>query len=552
MIKSFLLVLIFLFPAVSFGQSDLKALLNELDNAIKNRQQYMDQKELRIRQLRLRLKSSGMPLREIYDINNWLCNEYRPYKNDSAIRYAEHNLHIAESLGDKRLMFEAKLQRASLFSISGMYLEADRLLQGINSTELLGALKADYYQSCKDLYGNISTYNTSGSAKYRHLNGLYRDSLLGVLDTSSSRFQSVYAEKLSMGGRFAEARKIFLNQLQSIRPKTHEHAMVTSAIGNVYKNEGNVEMERKYFALSAISDIHNAIKENTSLQALAIALYEMGDLDHAYQYTKYSMEDAIFCNAPLRTIVISKMFPIIDAAHQTKINAQRKQLLRYLALISILSVCLIVAVIYVLKQMKKLKRGRLALGHANDLLQQLNQDLRMVNEQVSSVNNKLLESNRIKEEYIGNFLDLCSSYINKLEDYRKVMNKKASTGKLEELFKMLRSTDLIDNELKALYKNFDNIFLHLYPNFVEEFNKLLLDGEQFTLKAGELLNTELRIFALVRLGIHDSSRIANFLRCSMSTIYNYRTKVRNKAAVPREDFDRFVVEIGTMSTFYSK
>lgn len=547
--KFYILTLFFCLPVIAFSQSDLKSILNELDYTIGRSQFYMDKKELRIYQLKIKSELPGQSAREIYKINKLLSVEYRPYRTDSAIRYFQHNLEIANWLKDKTLISEARIQGASLYTISGMYLDADQMLSGINSQELSQHLKTEYYQSCKDLYDNIAAYNSTAIEKYEQLSALYRDSLLSILDKNSRRFQTVYAEKLHRQGRYAEARKILLHQLNIVAPKSHEHAIVASALGGVYRSENNKSMERKYFAISAISDIENAVKENTSLQALSIALYDLGDLDHAYKYIKYSMNDAVFCNAPLRTLLISKMFPIIDAAHQVKINKQRKQLLVYLFLISVLSVCLIVAVIYALRQLKKLRQGRVQINKANDLLKKLNQDLQLVNEEVSGVNGKLLESNKIKEEYIGNFLDLCSNYISKLEDYRKLLNKRATSGKTEELFKMLRSTDLIDGELKLLYRNFDDIFLHLYPDFVEEFNKLLLEGEQFILKPGEL-NTELRIFALLRLGIHDSSRIASFLRCSMSTIYNYRTKIRNKAAVPREEFDQFVVEIGTFSTAY--
>ncbi|MEQ7801328.1 DUF6377 domain-containing protein [Pedobacter sp. ASV1-7] len=550
MIKKYsLLTLLFFLSSGTYSQSKLKSLLAELDQTIERSDFYMKEKELKISQLKHKLKLPRLSVHEVYDLNTLLCNEYRPYKTDSAIRYIEHNLIISETLKNKTMIAEARLQRASLYAVSGMYIKAEKMLKSINSKELNQWLKADYYQSCKDLYSNIATYNSSAVKEYDELSTVYRDSLLNILDNDSKRFHAVYAEKLRVLGRFSEARKILLAQLDSVILKSHEHAMVTSALGILCKSEGNKEMERMYFAISAISDIENAVKENTSLQALAISLYEMGDLDHAYKYIKYSMDDAIFCNAPLRTLVISKMFPIIDAAHQAKIAQQKRQLWKYLILISFLSVCLIVAVVYALKQMKKIKSSRLEITHANLRLKELNQNLQQVNQEVTGANNKLLESNRIKEEYIGNFLDLCSNYVNKLEDYRRLLNKRATSGKTEELFKMLRSSDLIDEELKLLYRNFDDIFLHLYPDFVEQFNGLLVEGEQFLLKPGEL-NTELRIFALVRLGIQDGTRISEFLRCSMSTIYNYRTKVRNKAAVPREEFDRFVLEIGTISNMY--
>jgi len=141
---------------------------------------------------------------------------------------------------------------------------------------------------------------------------------------------------------------------------------------------------------------------------------------------------------------------------------------------------------------------------------------------------------------------MCSSYINKLEDYRKSLNKKATKGNREELFKILKSTSIIEDELAELYRNFDTIFLNLYPTFVEEFNDLLINEEQVELKDHEKLNTELRIFALIRLGITDSVKIAAFLRYSLSTIYNYRTKARNKAAVSRDEFEKMVMKIGAI------
>ena len=96
------------------------------------------------------------------------------------------------------------------------------------------------------------------------------------------------------------------------------------------------------------------------------------------------------------------------------------------------------------------------------------------------------------------------------------------------------------------YKNFDAIFLHVYPSFVSDFNELLLPEERIVLKEGELLNTELRIYALVRLGINDSVKIAELLHCSPQTVYNNRLKVRNKASVPKEQFAETVRLLGKM------
>ncbi|MCX2454024.1 DUF6377 domain-containing protein [Pedobacter sp. PLR] len=541
---------------------ELDSLLKELDQTIQYRKIYSDRREARISGLKQQLKSSGL-LKEktalskentdlskekIYNINSKLYQEYQPYQSDSAIKYVNSNLEIANLLKDQSKISESKLQLSALYAIAGMSMDAANILRSLHSDQLTTNLKIGYYQAYKDLYSNLAAYHNVNTGLYRQYNAAYRDSLLQILPKNSRNYNGVYAEKLSSSRKYKAAEKILLDLLAGVKTKNHEYAIWSSALGNVYKNLGNTPLQQKYFALSAISDIQNAIKENTSLQELAISLYETGDLDRSYRYIKCSMEDAIFCNAALRTIVISKIFPIIDVAHQTKAKQQRTQLLILLVLISVLSAGLIAAVIYVIRQMKKVEKSRLELQEVNHLLKTLNQDLQSVNQQLNASNSQLSEANRIKEEYIGNFLDLCSNYINKLEDYRKALNKKATTGSMETLLKMLKSTELMTTELKSLYKNFDDTFLHLYPDFVSAFNKLLVAEERFELKPGEL-NTELRIYALLRLGIHDSAKIAAFLRCSMSTIYNYRTKVRNKAIVPRENFEDYVKEIGTIAPF---
>lgn len=534
------LLLMFLFLS-SPAQPGINEILETLDKELKE-SKYISQKEQRIADLKLRLLENNSA-EEKYKIKDALFQEYRTFKTDSAIKYVKEKQNIAQSLNETYLVNECKLQLSYLYSITGMYIESNDLLNQLQKEKLNNTLKSGYYEARKTLYTTYNNQNPN-SSKYTSFNNLYRDSLLHSLNPGSNHYKTVLAEKLQFEGNFKEAKNVLFAVLENIEVNSHEHAIVTSAIGNLFKKEGNAEMQKKYFALSAISDIKNAIKENTSLQSLALVLFDSGDIERSYQYSKHSMEDAIFCNAPLRTLEISRLYPIIDSAYQQKVEKQKQQLLFYLTLISFLSIGLIIAIYYAIKQVKKLAKNRKELRHANEQLQLLNKDLQEVNAQIKTTNAKLSDTNRIKEEYIGNFLDLCSSYINKLEDYRKMLHKKASTGKTEELFTILKSNNLIELELKQLYKNFDNIFLHLYPNFIEEFNKLLLEEERFTVKADEILNTELRIFALIRLGIHDSSRIASFLRYSASTIYNYRTKVRNKAGVPRENFENLVMEIG--------
>jgi len=329
--------------------------------------------------------------------------------------------------------------------------------------------------------------------------------------------------------------------------ESHWRAVLAYSIGETYREENNYEMQKKYYAISAISDIKNAIKENASMRTLAIAFYETNDVETAYKYIQQSMEDAVFSNARLRTMEVSEVFPIIEKSYQLKIEAQKNRLFYLVICIGVLSLFLVIAVIYVYIQLRKLAKARQSLFEANAQLQNLNKDLQENNEKINEINKELSEANLLKETYISKFLEICSMYIDKLQKYQNTLNKKAMDRKLDELYQILKSRDMIEHELKELYEMFDNIFLHLYPNFVEEFNSLLLENERFELKSTELLNPELRIFALIRLGITDSSKIADFLHYSATTIYNYRTRVRNKAAVPRDEFENLVMKIGVIS-----
>jgi hypothetical protein len=206
----------------------------------------------------------------------------------------------------------------------------------------------------------------------------------------------------------------------------------------------------------------------------------------------------------------------------------------------------LLAVLFLLfKQMKKLSKAKQDLSLANIRLSELNTELNTFNERLNDTNYTLTEANLLKEIYIGRYMDQCSDYIGKLDEYRRKLNVMVTTGKMNDLISAVKSKQFIEKELAAFYTNFDKTFLQLFPTFIPEFSALLIDDEATQLKEGELLNTELRIFALIRLGIKDSAKISTFLRYSVSTIYNYRSQLKNKAAGPREDFEAKVMRIGT-------
>ncbi|HEX8018078.1 MAG TPA: DUF6377 domain-containing protein, partial [Flavobacterium sp.] len=407
------------------------------------------------------------------------------------------------------------------------------------------SLLPNYYVTYREFYEHYNA--NSPNWEFIEQIGKYRDSLLGVLNPNSLDYKINKIQKDIYHKKFDVAEKELLSLLKGMKDDNPQFAMITYLLGNISEKTNKINLVKKYYGLSATSDIKQAIKDNASQQELAMVFYELGDVDMAYKLTQSAIEDALYCNVQFRTLLMSQLYSIINTAYLER-EAQRKTELQvYLLCISLLSLFLIVAVIYVYKQMKKVSRIRGELYETSQKLAELNKDITEANNQLQERNAQLSESNHIKEEYIANFFSLCSAYINKLENYRVILNKKATAKQFDEIYKMLKSTTLVDNELEELYRNFDTIFLSLYPTFVKDFNALLIPEEQIIVKHGELLNTELRIFALIRLGITDSVKIAAFLRYSLSTIYNYRTRGRNKAIVSRNDFEEMVIKIGLIS-----
>ena len=534
-----------LFPVLLFGNNDMDSLLKVLDKTVDNFQVYSNQKEEKLNQLKDLLRYTSTDLQK-FAICGQLYDEYRSYKSDSALTYARKKLKIAENLNNKQNLTNARLNLAAIMGINGLYKEAMDILSLINISES-PELKAYYFHIYRTVYGYMADYAVSSQEKsrYDYLTAAYRDSLLVVNPPNSATHLMVKSDQLIVKKQFDEALKLLLNYYPSIKGDIHTRAILAYSISAAYRGKNERKNEKHWLAISAIYDIQSATKEYISLRRLAFILYEDGDVDRAYKYIRRSLEDALFCNARLRTYEISQMLPIIDKAYQMQTEARQKQLVISLISISILSIFLLIAIFFVYRQMRKLSSARKDLSNANEQLNILNHELSATNIQLKSANDTLVEANLIKEEYIGRYMDQCSVYIDKLDGYRRLLNKTAAAGKIQDLLTTIKSKQFIEDELKSFYTNFDSTFLQLFPTFVEEFNNMLVDNDETQLKHGELLNTELRIFALIRLGINDSVKISHFLRYSLSTIYNYRTKLRNKAVGPRNEFEDRVMQIGT-------
>ncbi|MTK52993.1 DUF6377 domain-containing protein [Paludibacter sp.] len=521
------------------------SLLKVLDNTIDQYQIYIQKKENKLNHLK-GLLSYSPSNDQLYTICGQLYDEYKAYKSDSALTYARKKLQIAERLANSRNIADARLNLASIMGTVGMYKEGIDLLKSVDINRSPD-LKAYYFHIYRTIYGNMADYAVSYQEKayYEKLTASFRDSLLVTNPPKSSTHIMVQTDQLIVNKRYDDALKILLKYYPTIQEGSHDRAIIAYSISEAYHGKGDRNNEKKWLIVSSIYDLQSANKEYISLRKLSIMLYEDGDIDRAYKYIRRSLDDALFCNARLRTIEITQMLPIIDRAYQMENKARQRQLTIFLISISILALFLILTIGLLYRQMKKLAVARKELSTANEQLISLNAELSDINEQLKHANFTLSEANLIKEEYIGRYMDQCSVYIDKLDSYRRLLNKTAAAGKIDEVLRTIKSKQFIEDELAEFYANFDTTFLQLFPGFVEEFNKLLVENGRIVLKQGEVLNTELRIFALIRLGITDSVKISHFLRYSLSTIYNYRTKLRNKASVPRDDFETQVMRIGT-------
>lgn len=472
----FLAVVVWQSVALAAGTSSFTALTASLDEAIEAHRHYVAVREGRIARLKCQLLDADTANLSFFRWNGEIYKEYKAYICDSAIHYLRVNLDWAERYGQRNAALETRLELAHLMASAGMYEEAAELLRQTDKASLPSHLLPDYYNACHKLYTELSFYTLDDSFKkhYQALATHYDDSLMQVLLPSSPLYLERRETREAAAGHPDEALSINDTRLAHAKPNTPEYALVTYQRSLLYRRLGNREEEKRYLALSALTDIRLSITDHASLWNLAELLYEEGDMEHAYRYIRFSWDETNRYNARSRSLQTAGILSLIDLTYQAMREKQNDRLRLYLWLISALIVLLVVAVGFI---------------------------------------------------------------------YRRMVNKKISAGQMEELLKMVRSREVLDTGLKELYDNFDTAFLHLFPDFVDKFNDLLQPEERIVLRKGELLNTELRIFALIRLGIDDSSQIAEFLRYSVNTIYNYRAKVKNKARISREDFEIRLMQI---------
>lgn len=505
-------------------QTQLK--LQELDNVIEHKEDYRNRYVAGIDSLkRAAARKRGDERIRLY---RDIYHRYARFQTDSASAYLDRIEQQADTTLQQDLRDFLLIGHAEVLAVTGQYAEAMTLLAQADPNRMSAANLIDYYHLNRTLSGWTANYVLSAKKRDALLEATrhFRDSIIKY-ETDTLGRNVVIADKAIVEGDVESALRLSLNDLkhagQSLRPYIYFNLALC------YQQKGNTDQQIYYLASAAITDIQRGVTEYEALGLLAQELEKMGEVKRAYDYLICTMEDATYCKARLRTIEASNIFPIIDKAYKQEVSRQQRQSAIFTYILISLTLCLIAGVLYLFLQKRRLSQTRRELASAYEALKQVNTDLQLID--------------KIKEEYIVRYLNRCRNYIDTLENYRRDLLRMAKAHQTEQLYKVLNSGNMVTDEKTRFYADFDSAFLTIYPNFIEKINALLLPEAHILPKKGEMLSTELRIFALIRLGVNDSAQIAHFLNYSLTTIYNYRSKYRGKAICGKDLFEEKIMEI---------
>lgn len=461
--------------------------------------------------------SNTAVLNKEYDINNTLYREYLEFQNDSAQKYVRRNIDIAKLLGDSSKVTDSRLNLMHLLNKAYLLDEAETLVHEIDTTSMSKEQKLFYYKILSDMCMFRMEFNKGSSYEKLYQQRLtdYRLKIATLSEPGSERNRLYQANYLNDTGKTKEAIALLENMLKEYHSGDRTYSVITSSLAFYYSLLGDREKQKQLLAMSAASDIEGSIMENSALRQLADLLFDEGDIDRAYRYINISVADANFYGTRLRNVQASQLVPRIINAYQEKQEHNYRTMRIFIIALSVLALLLVAGFIGTTLLYRRYRR--------------LSESRKRINEELESTNEQLRERDKIKEQYLGRFLTFSSSLIDKNETQRKAMNRLAMEDRLKELKSQLKSPHFDYENATLFYQNFDSAFLNIYPNFIDAVNGLLEQGQQIEPREGEQLTRELRILALIRLGITDNKEIASILRASIATIYTYRSRLKARA-----------------------
>ncbi len=497
--------------------------LNALNNAIKHASNYRLRQYQKIDSIKRSYKTTPYSLEE-WEKKYRVAGAYRLVNADSAIYYAEAAYILAERLhADNKLPADQVLRTifvlVDALGTGGIFTVAKSNFETIGKRKIPDHLLVEYWRSGYLLYSYMAAAlgnNTQYATEARNAAQNYSDSLLSRLPHNDVLFRQLTIEKQIGDGQYEEAKDSAEALLTTLAEDDYQYGKTLMQLARIYKLQGNEYKYASNLARAASSDIKSSVTEGMALPALSNWLFEREEIDDAYHYINFALEDAALSTARMRTTAIAQLVPSIDEAYRKKISDSRNQLLAWFIVVALLLSLTVTLVVILIRQNKRVHKDQ----------------------------EKLAKISQIQESYLGNFVALCSSYANGLDSLTKLVGRKLSSGQADELLKMVKSGRLQGGQDdEDFYKLFDNAFLDMYPNFVANVNALLRPEERIEVRPGQGLTPELRIYAFVKLGVDESVKIAQILRYSASTVYAYRNRMRNRA-IDRENFDSQVAGIG--------
>ncbi len=513
-----------------------RQLLDELDGYVGARDIYVAQKRAEMDALGKLARSTRDPLRR-YELEMNIAREYFAFSFDSTQLYLKHCQELAlDELKDRDLYNEASVQLGHLYAKAGSYLEASQLLYGdIDTTTFSPSLMAEYmwvlYDFSKDLAGN------SGMVERLSIppDSFFRPRLYALLPQDSDRWRSALRDDLMEQGRLASADSVNRLLLSTVKPEDREFAIFAFFESEIENLKGNQAERMAWLIRSAECDIVNAVKDYASLTMVAQNILSV-DVDRSFRYLRIAQEDAVLYNAKLRPWQISRFLMEVEDAYALRQDRQGKASLVTSILLAILVLVLALTTHFLIARSRKLSRMQKALESSNIQLAEANEELSVLNRRIS-------KADKLKESYIMDFLQGLSEQVALIRSEDNRFRNLLKQGKSDQLFRELAISERSEKARENFYRKFDETFLALYPDFVEQFNALLQPEARIDPPQGRL-TTELRIFALIRLGVDDSKKIATMLDYSVSTIYNYKVSVKNAALGDRDKFEERVKMIG--------
>ena len=534
---------IFAPSSCSASQQGNQALYHTLDSLIANYNQLTAEKERRVTNIKDGVRGIKLSPEQQYDLNQRLYDEYVAYKFDSAFSYIEKNVNALSSSADHDRFAASAVRMAHILAVTGLFDRARRLLDKVNPDSISDQQKIAYYtqQSELNLYRSEMAQFTNYFYDYIKRAQYYRQLVMQIAPKDSYDYVFNRATYICEAGDTEEAIRILEAYLNKTEQGTRIYSIITSTLAFFYQNKGVSEKQEYYLLLSAISDERSAIRENNSLRSLSELLMDRGNYDDAYRYLLQAISEAKFYGSRIRLMQVGRMAPQILQLYDAERTRTQQRTSLLLMVISFISIILAGIIVYTLILYRK--------KHAAGLkIIEMNKMLASHSEEIESVNTQMKEANRIKEEYIGRFLELSSQLISDSEQRLKQLNRLARERKLEELYAELKTMEPVNKGIRKFHSHFDTAFLNIYPNFISEVNNLLNPECRFDVEQDgtpvKHLSTELRVLALIRLDITDNQEIADILRSSITTIYTYRSKIKARA-INKESFEDDVRKIAT-------